>query len=196
MGEAGTLFRLAWRILPRLPGPVVRGMFDAIARAVHLFRLAGVEQLERNLQRVTGFAGARLRRLTKHGIRRYMRYYAEVFQLPSMTPEQISARVRVINDGPIRAALEDGAVVLGLGHLGNWDLAGAWAPAHLAPVITVAEKLRPQELFEQFLDFREGLGMKIFAFEKGTWLFEQLLTAARHRTAIMPLLVDRDLSRD
>lgn len=196
MGDSGTLFRLAWQILPRLPGPVVRAIFETVARTAHMFHLGGVSQLEQNLHRVTGLSGAPLRRLTKDGIRRYMRYYAEVFQLPSMTPEQISARVRVVNDGPVRAALNEGAVVLGLGHLGNWDLAGAWAPAHLAPVITVAEKLQPPELFEQFLDFREGLGMKIFAFEKGTGLFGQLRDAAQDGAAIMPLLVDRDLSRD
>lgn len=196
MRDAGTLFRLAWKILPHLPGPVVRGLFDAVARTVHLLRLGGVPQLERNLRRVTDLDGTALRRVSRDGMRRYMRYYAEVFQLPRMTPEQIRARVRTVNDAPVRAALEHGSVVLGLGHLGNWDLAGAWAGTNLAPVVTVAERLEPQELFEQFLEFRESLGMTIFAFEKGAGLFGELTRVAGGPAGIMPLLIDRDLSRD
>src|SRR5699024_3321029 len=86
--------------------------------------------------------------------------------------------------------------VAGLGHLGNWDLAGAWSETHFAHVITVAEKLEPNELFTQFLEFRQGLGMTIFAFEKGTGLFRELVRAAGGEKALMPLLADRDLSRD
>lgn len=196
MVDAGRLFTLAWRVLPRIPAPVVRAAFDLAARAVHRFNLGGVRQLERNLHRITGLTGRELRALSREGMRRYLRYYAEVFQLPRLTPAQIAARVRTVNEAPARRALEDGTVVAALGHVGNWDLAGAWSEQNLAHVITVAEKLEPPDLFTQFLQFRENLGMKIFAFDKGTGLFRHLVRAARAETALMPLLADRDLSRD
>ena len=36
-----------------------------------------------------------------------------------------------------------------LGHLGNWDTAGAWASRELGPVVTVAERLKPEELYRR-----------------------------------------------
>lgn len=37
-----------------------------------------------------------------------------------------------------------------LGHLGNWDTAGAWSTGHFAHVTTVAERLKPEEVFQEF----------------------------------------------
>ena len=48
---------------------------------------------------------------------------------------------------------------LALGHIGNWDLAGAWATRAVAPVTTVAERLEPEELFQEFVAFRESIGL-------------------------------------
>src|SRR5690625_703292 len=171
MVDSGQLFTWAWKVLPKLPSPIVRGAFDLAARIAHLARIGGVKQLERNLARVTGAAPRELRSRSREGMRRYMRYYAEVFQLPRLTPTQIAARVRTVGREPTRRALQRGSVVAALGHVGNWDLAGAWSELHFAHVITVAEKLQPQELFTQFLSFRENLGMRILAYEKGHGVF-------------------------
>lgn len=196
MVDSGKVFTWAWKVLPRLPSPIVRGGFDLAARAVHATRTGGVRQLEANLHRVTGARGRALRRLSRAGMRSYLRYYAEAFQLPSFTPEQLAARVRTVNDAPVQAALSRGSVVAALGHLGNWDLAGAWSQHFFAPVVTVAETLEPEQLFQQFLAFREGLGMRIFAYRKGAGVFTDLVEAARADAVLMPLLADRDLSRE
>lgn len=196
MIDAGRLFEWAWRILPVLPGPLVRGGFHLAALAVHATGRGGVRQLERNLTRISPRRGRELRALSREGLKRYLRYYAEVFQLPRMAPAQVDARVRTVNLEQTRRAVEDGTVVAALGHLGNWDLAGAWGGRNFSQVITVAEKLEPEALFQEFLAFREGLGMRIFAYEKGTGLFSELVTAARTVGALMPLLADRDLSSD
>ena len=66
--------------------------------------------------------------------------------------------------------------------------------AELAPVITVAERLRPEELYRRFLAFREGLGMTILPLTGGGDVFAQLQELARDRACIVPLLADRDLS--
>ena len=80
-----------------------------------------------------------------------------------------------------------------LGHTGNWDLAGVWCARHLGTVVTVAERLEPEEMFRAFLDYRESLGMVIHPAEHGTFarLREQLATG---EPVVMPLLADRDLS--
>ncbi len=57
--------------------------------------------------------------------------------------------------------------VLALSHSGNWDAAGAWVAAMGMPITTVAERLQPEELYERFLAFRQGLGMEILPLTGG-----------------------------
>ncbi|UFU04774.1 phosphatidylinositol mannoside acyltransferase [Ruania halotolerans] len=193
--DPARVFALAWRVVPRLPGPLARGIFDVVAIVAHGLRVPGVVQLERNLDRfVPGQSRRRLRRLSRAGMRSYMRYYCEAFQLPAMTQAQVDARVRATGHERIAAHTAAGeTVVLALGHAGNWDLAGAWANRHLGTVITVAERLEPEELFQEFVEFRESLGMVIVPFERGGGVFRRLLSASR-RPGVVPLLADRDLS--
>lgn len=196
--NAGSLFLLAWRVVPKLPGPLVRGIFDLVAIIAHAARIGGVRQLERNLARVRpDLQGRALRSMSRRGMRSYMRYYAEAFQLPGMSPEQIDARVRAVGVEPMMEQIDAGRATVGaLTHSGNWDLAGAWFVKRYSPVLTVAETLEPEELFRQFVEFREGLGLRIVPFAKGTGVFRRLLTGMRKPVSFVPLLADRDLSRD
>lgn len=194
--NAAKLFALAWRGVPRLPGPLARGMFDAVALIAHTLRIAGVRQLETNIARLRPDLDRRaLRRISRAGMRTYMRYYCELFQLPALRPDQVDARVRTVGAEAVREQLAHGSVIAALGHSGNWDLAGAWAGRHLARVLTVAEVLEPRELFNEFLDFRASLGMEVIGLERGSSVFRQLIGKAHSRTYLVPLLADRDLSR-
>ncbi|MFD1507767.1 phosphatidylinositol mannoside acyltransferase [Georgenia yuyongxinii] len=191
------VFRLAQLGAERLPEPVVRAVFSAVADLAWLTRGGGVRQLERNLARIRPDLSPRdLRRVSRQNMRGYMRYYREAFQLPRLTSAQIAARVRPLGLGPLRAEFAAGrSVCAALAHTGNWDLAGAWATKELAPVVTVAEHLEPEELFQGFLDFRTGLGMTIIPFEQDGSVFRELLRHASTSASILPLLADRDLSR-
>ena len=78
------------------------------------------------------------------GLRSYLRYAIDSFRLPDRTADELRATVRPRNDAAVRAHLESGrAVVVFVGHMGNWDVAGAWSTQNLAPVTTVAERLKP-----------------------------------------------------
>ncbi len=194
--DVGVLFGLAWRALRYVPEPVLRGAAALGADVVWWRRTGGVRQLERNLARVLPDAGpAQLRRLSRAGMRSYLRYYAEAFTLASFTPAQTDARVRTVGLPALRAELDAGrAVVLALGHLGNWDLAGAYAARTIAPVTTVAEKLEPESVFREFLAFRESIGLEIVPLEAGGEVFRRLVRAVRSGPRLVPLLADRDLT--
>lgn len=197
--NAGSLFTFAWRVVPRLPEPLVRAIFDLVALVAHALRIDGVRQLEANVARVLPEPPSRaaLRRLSRRGMRSYMRYYGEAFQLPGLSPDQLAHRVRIEGGGEVFGHLrEHRSVIAALSHSGNWDVAGAWFVQQHGSVVTVAETLEPEELFREFLAFREGLGMTIIPFAKGTGVFRRLLTEARRQDALVPLLADRDLSRD
>lgn len=189
-------FALAWRWGRHLPGPVVRAATTLAADITWLRHGTGVRRLESNLRRVRpDLAPAELRRLSRAGMRSYLRYYGEAFTLPGFSSQQIAARVRVVGRENVQQHLDAGRqVVMALGHLGNWDLAGAWATADLAPVTTVAERLEPEELFQEYVGFREGLGMRILPLTGGSDVFRALVRASRSGPGVMPLLADRDLT--
>src|SRR5258708_26297011 len=53
-------------------------------------------------------------------------------------------------------------IIFALPHSGNWDQAGAWISAQGAgSLTTVAERLKPESLYDRFVAFREGLGMEV-----------------------------------
>lgn len=196
MTAAARLFLLGWRLAMRLPEPVVRGAMRVAADVAWLRRGVGVRRLEANLARVRPDADHRaLRRLGRGGMRTYLRYYAEAFTLGRLSPEQVDARVRAVGDDVVRALTGSGrSAVLALGHQGNWDLAGAWATRHVAPVTTVAERLEPPEVFEEFVRLREGFGLTIIPLDAGREVFRDLVRATRDGGRLVPLLADRDLT--
>ena len=189
-------FLLGWRLAKRLPEPVVRTAFAAGALAAGRLRGGGVRRLEANLRRARPDLDERgLRRLARRGMTTYLRYFGEAFSLPRLTPAQVDARVRAVGADALRAELATGgSVVLALGHQGNWDLAGAWASRHLAPVVTVAERLEPPEVFEEFVALRERLGMRILPLDSGSDVFRELVRTVRAGGTLVPLLADRDLT--
>jgi lauroyl/myristoyl acyltransferase len=194
--DVARAYGVAWKVAGKLPGPVLRSACDAAADVAWFRHGGGVRQLEKNLARAYPDLDARaLRRLSHAGMRSYMRYFGEAFALATLPLDQVDARVRAEGVQNIRAHTDrDKPVVLALGHLGNWDLAGAWAARAIAPVTTVAERLEPEELFQEFVAFREGLGMTIFALTGDGDVFRGLVRAARGSAQLIPLLADRDLT--
>lgn len=194
--DVARAYQVAWRVGHRLPRGVVRAASALGADLAWWRRGAGVRRLEANLARVRPELDRRaLRRLSRAGMRSYMRYFGEAFTLRGLSADQLAARVRVEGLEHLRPDLDAGRqVVLALGHLGNWDLAGAWATAHVAPVTTVAERLQPEELFQEFLAFRESIGLRIIPLTGSGDVFRQLVRVARTGPGLLPLLADRDLT--
>jgi len=195
--ERATLlaYRSGWRLVRLLPERAAYRVFDLIADVAWRRQGDGVRRLQRNLARARpDLDGAGLRRLARDGMRSYLRYWCDTFRLADWDAERIGATVRVEGDASVRQALVGGrGVVMFLGHLGNWDHAGAWSTLNLAPVTTVAERLRPEDLYERFLGFRRRLGMTILPLTGGSDVFRSLTRTLRDG-GFVPLLADRDLS--
>jgi lauroyl/myristoyl acyltransferase len=185
--------RAGWGAVRRLPERVAYALFEAAADVT--VARGGAARMRSNYARIRPDLGdAALDALVRDGMRRYLRYYCEAFRLPELDAGELAARVRAEGVGPVREVIDGGgSVVAFLGHTGNWDLAGAWGAVHLGPVTTVAERLEPEEVFEEFLAFREGLGMTIIPLTGGVNPFPALREAT-HRPGIIPLLADRDLT--
>ena len=189
-------WRWGWRVVRRLPARAAYGAFDRVADLQVRRGGKGVTRLRANYARVRPELDDRaLEVLVRAGMRSYLRYFCEAFRLPDRSRQELARAVRTIGDEPIRAQLASGrSVVVFLGHMGNWDVAGAWSTSHLAPVTTIAERLEPEQVFREFLSFREGLGITILPLTGGPDPFTGLLAAVA-RGDFIALLADRDLTR-
>jgi phosphatidylinositol dimannoside acyltransferase len=138
--------------------------------------------------------GAALRALSRRGMRSYLRYWCDAFRMARWSKERTVGTCRVENEDILRGAfVGGGGVVVALAHHGNWDHAGAWSSFELAKVTTVAERLKPEELFDRFVAFRESLGMEILPLTGGGNVFGTLVQRVKNG-GFVPLLCDRDLT--
>ncbi|MFW5419418.1 phosphatidylinositol mannoside acyltransferase [Nocardiopsis sp. CNT-189] len=161
---AAAAYAAGWRLVRELPERPGRAAFRSMADTAWRRRGPGVLRLEANLRRVAGPAvtAPQLRALSRAGMRSYLRYYYEMFRLPALDAETLDARTRATGVEALEAHVRSGrGVVAALPHMGNWDHAGAWITLRGVPLTTVAERLRPPEVFDRFVDFRTGLGMEV-----------------------------------
>jgi phosphatidylinositol dimannoside acyltransferase len=181
-----------WQAVRRMPEGMAYGMFDRLADNQWKRQGASVKRLEANLRRVVGpVSNDELRRFSREGMRSYMRYWCDAFRLPGWDRERIDT-FEITNSGALSEALSRGGVVVALPHAGNWDHAGAYASVHFSPIHTVAEKLRPEQLFDRFVAFRTGLGMTIHGLGNAG-VFTALAETLR-QGGLVALLADRDLA--
>jgi KDO2-lipid IV(A) lauroyltransferase len=186
-------FLFAWRNSRYLPVSVIRAAAWTGGSLAWFMRGKSVTRLEDNLHKVTGLHGRELRKVSRRGMLSTASYYAEILELPRMSGEAIDARVRVENGEVMTELLASKeTIVAPLSHSGNWDLIGAYAGRNIAHVTSVAEVLKPPEVFEEFVEFREKLGMTIFGHE-GSSTFRKLIEAVK-QSGIVALVADRDLS--
>jgi KDO2-lipid IV(A) lauroyltransferase len=185
-----------WSVVRGMPERLARRQFDAIADTIWLRSGPSVLRLQHNLSRVRpDLTDRELRLLTREGVRSYFRYWCEVFQLPKLKPAQVVAKTEADSEFRIHDAMTAGnGMVLALPHMGNWDLAGAWLTAIGYPFTTVAERLKPEGLFERFVEFRESLGMEVIPLTGSERPPFQLLGERLRSGGALCLLADRDLT--
>lgn len=131
--------------------------------------------------------------LMKQAMSSYMRYWCDTFRSPDWSRQRISQTVTVDGEelltGPMKAGT---GVVVALPHAGNWDHAGSYFCGMGFPLVTVAERLKPEALFNKFLEYRQNIGMEVLALDSRS--MATLLKRAREG-ALIALVADRDLSK-
>jgi lauroyl/myristoyl acyltransferase len=190
-------YAAGWRLVRALPLPVARAVFDAGADRAARGGGAGVRRLARNLRQVVGddLPQQQFDALLRRAVRSYARYWMEAFRLPAQTRQQHATRFRLERADELAAAMAAGqGVIFALPHAGNWDAAGAWAAANGWPIVTVAERLKPDGLYRRFVAYRESLGMEILPLTGGPRAPLEVLADKVMHGYLTPLLADRDLS--
>ncbi|MCC9305663.1 phosphatidylinositol mannoside acyltransferase [Kitasatospora sp. RB6PN24] len=190
-------FAAGWAVLKGLPEPLVKRLGDALADFTWRRQGKGVRQLEANLARIRPRASyLELRELSRAGMRSYLRYWMEAFRLPAWNDRKIADSVRVEGLEHLVTAMEaNRGAILALPHMANWDLAGAWVVRHLGYTFTtVAERLKPESLFDRFVAYREGLGMEVLALTGSDMSVIATLAKRLRAGKLVCLVGDRDLS--
>ncbi len=191
-------YAAGWRLVRALPLPAARALFTAAADRAFRGNGPATQRLRRNLRQVAGpdMPEAELDALVRDGLRSYARYWMEAFRLPSQTREQFLAGFRVVQDDELHKVMADGkGVILALPHVGNWDAAAAWLVSHGYKLVVVAERLRPEGVFEQFVAYREKLGMEVIPLTGAQRAPLDVLAEKAQQGYAVALLSDRDLSR-
>ncbi|QII06417.1 phosphatidylinositol mannoside acyltransferase [Rhodococcoides fascians A25f] len=191
-------YAAGWRLVRSLPEGVARGLFDRGADIAST-RNGGPDQLRRNLARVLGTTPGEVPDdLIRDSVRSYARYWREAFRLPSM---DLAAQAAVIDrcvngQEHLEAALASGkGAVLALPHSGNWDMAGMWLVRKHGGLSTVAERLKPESLYQRFVAYRESLGFEIFPLSGGEQPPLQALSERLRENKVVCLLGERDLAK-
>ncbi|MFD7846038.1 phosphatidylinositol mannoside acyltransferase [Nocardia sp. NPDC059764] len=194
-------YAAGWRLVRALPERTARRLFDrgadlAARKANKAARRGNPNQLRKNLARVLGTTPDLVPdSLIRDSMRSYARYWREAFRLPSMDHAALGKSLRVAGIEHLDAALARGkGVLLVLPHSGNWDMAGVWLVQNYGQFSTVAERLKPESLFERFVEYRETLGFEVFPLTGGEQPpFPQLAERLRDNK-IVCLMGERDIT--
>ncbi len=184
-----------WKLVRALPEKFAYSTFDRLGVIALRRNGARMQRLRSNLQRVCPEKDAKaMDQLMAKAVSSYMRYWCDTFRSPDWSKEKISDTVKVTREELLTGPMRDGrGVVIALPHAGNWDHAGAYFCAMGFPLVTVAEKLKPEALFNKFLEYRQNMGMEVLSTDSRS--MGTLMQRAREGSLIA-LVSDRDLSRN
>lgn len=189
-------YAAGWRLVRAAPEIVARNAFGA--GALYAARNGGPEQLRKNLARVVGGVAPDdvPDELMRASLASYARYWREAFRLPSMDHAELGRKLSVDNIELLWSALEEGrGAVMALPHSGNWDMAGVWLVQNHGSFATVAERLKPESLYNRFLAYRESLGFEVVPLSGGPRPPFDVLRDRLLDNGVVCLMADRDLTR-
>ena len=183
-----------WRIVRTLPEKTAYKLFSFIGRRAVRANGKSVQRLRSNLFRVKPeLSQSELNDLVSRSFDSYMRYWCDTFRIQDWSVERIQRSVTLNNGHLLIDAVQTGkGVVVALPHSGNWDHAGAYFCSIGLPLVTVAERLKPEALFQKFLEYRTSMGFEVLSLDSRS--FVTLMKRAREKRLIA-LVADRDLSR-
>jgi KDO2-lipid IV(A) lauroyltransferase len=183
-----------WRVARALPEKFAYKTFDRIGRYALSKNGARVKRLRSNLSRVCPEKNpTEMDTLMREAMSSYMRYWCDTFRSPDWSRERIFQTVTVEGEELLTSPMRDGTgVVVALPHAGNWDHAGSYFCAMGFPLVTVAERLKPEALFNKFLEYRQNIGMEVLALDSRS--IATLMQRSREGSLIA-LVADRDLSK-
>jgi len=185
---------VAWRLLRALPESSAYSLFNRGARFLVKRNPKSVQRLRSNLMRVKPeLTESQMHLLVDEAMASYMRYWCDTFRFPNWNKERINSTVTVTRENLLLDGIQSGrGVIVALPHAGNWDHAGAYFCLKGIHLVTVAERLKPERLFLEFLRYRQAMGMEVLALDSRS---VATLAQRLREGHLVALVADRDLSK-
>ena len=180
-------------ILNVMPAGLARLTADLAGPVVTPFMGQRREMVMRHMRRVVGPVASQseISRLAMKVFASYAHYWVESFRLPHLSDAEVVDKVDSEGMEHVHAALEAGrGAILALPHLGSWEFGGRWLGTLGMPLTVVVEPLRPPELFDWFVSYRQSVGMNVIPLGPAAGA-EVIRTLRENR--LVALLCDRDL---
>jgi KDO2-lipid IV(A) lauroyltransferase len=189
------LYLAAWKLIGLLPERMAYKLANFVADQIYRKNGKGIQRLRSNYQRVKpGYSKEELDKLTKLGMRSYMRYWFDTFRLNKWSKERIIKTTKVNDEYLLRDPITNKlGCIVALPHAGNWDHAAAYFCSTGINLTAVVEKLKPEAIFQKFLDYRQSIGIEAISHkEKSIPILTQRLQDGK----LVALVADRDMSRN
>lgn len=184
----------AWRILRWLPEKFVYASAYKVSDYLVKRNGKSVRRLRSNLARTqSDITELDLDLLVYRAMRSAIRYWCDTFRFPDWSLERINNTVTVTNEKLLLEAMAAGkGAIVTLAHVGNYDHAAAYFCGKGAKIVTVAERLKPEVLFNKFMSYRAAFGMEALPLD-GRVI--PTLALRLRAGCVVALAADRDLSR-
>ncbi len=189
------LYLIGWRIVQVLPEKSAYRLFEKLGKIFYSRNGKAVKRFRSNLQVVLPSAKSdELEEIVIKGISSYFRYWCDTFRFPGWSKQKIIDSVNATNENLLKDPVAAGTgVIVALPHSGNWDHAGAYFCAQGIPLVSVAERVKPEKLFQKFLTYRQAIGMEILALDSNTL---PTLSDRLNDGKLIALVADRDFSKN
>ncbi|MFN2450749.1 MAG: lysophospholipid acyltransferase family protein [Candidatus Dormibacteria bacterium] len=200
-------FRAGQALTSVTPRPVAHGVASAVALAVVRLQPRRIAGLRANLGRVVPELDDRaLDRLAQRNACNLAKRWVDVMQMPSR-PQLTSRRVYTVDIDRYERALARGRGIVALSlHFGSWEMGiGGWN-VRGRQMAMLAERMRPDELFERVVAGRAALGVQVVPIDTHTMRTADPATARRagaqamrgvvrhlRRGEVVAVAIDRDL---
>ncbi len=186
----------AARLARMLPTKVGRALFRAAGTAA--FHLGGRTRaaVAANQARVIGRSidDPLVVASTREAFRRYARYWYDSFAIGAWRADDVAQAFTWDGDEHLFDFHRQGrGIIAVLPHLGNWDASARAMADRGLPMVAVAERLRPEELFQLFVRQREEFGIEVVGLGSNGSVGRALTTALADGK-LVGLLADRDLT--
>jgi len=185
---------LSW-LGPILPTTSGRSFYQAMGRLAYRLAPAVRATVVANQAQVLGrpIDDPLVLASTREAFALYARYWFDTFNVLHWSDERVMDSFRFEGAEHVEKGLADGkGVIIALPHTGNWDVGGRAMGLRVAPVVAVAEHLKPDRLFDLFLEHRRRLGIDIIDLSSDH--VGRQLTQKLEQNRVVALVADRDLS--
>lgn len=122
------LYLLVWRLIGVLPEKVAYKLANLVSDQIYRRQRKGIKRLRSNYQKVMPeLSQVDLDKLTKAGMRSYLRYWFDTFRLNKWSKARILETTFVVRENLLRDPIESKrGCIVALPHAGNWDHAAAY----------------------------------------------------------------------